>query len=298
MPKNKVGSILLIQGLDNSKPAEYISDQACSNCQNFEVDEALLKKRNGTTVMDEVIDGTGIEIMAGRQFTRAGVAYNTRIGLDKMEVYDSTNTEWDDITNAGGDFTGSTDDIFDTAITLLSGAEILCATNGIDPIQKWTGTGKTADLGGSPPVAKFIQEYKTYLVTAHILGGTDIAERVQWSGTSLPETWAGGNAGSQDLIEDGEGITGLNIFGNYLCVHKPSSIYIGHLVSSSDIFKFDRRATGAGTVANNSIINLPTGEQIFLAKDGIRVFNGITAPLIKAPINEEIRNSFKRRESA
>jgi len=288
----KDGSVLLINGLDVSKPAEYISEQSCSQCQNFEVDEGLLKKRAGTVVIDEIIGGTGIEIMTGRQFSREDNAYNVRVGLDKTEVYDSANSEWDDITKSGTDWTGDTDDIFDTAIPLLSGSEILCITNGLDAIQKWTGTGLCTDLGGTPPIAKFIQEFRTYLVTANITGGTDIAQRVQWSDTADPETWTGGNSGAVDLIEDGEQITGLGLYGNYICVHKPSSIYLGFLVSSSAIFQFQRRATGVGTIANNSIVNLPTGEQVFLAGDGIRVFNGITAPLIKSPINDEIRNSL------
>jgi len=62
-------------------------------------------------------------------------------------------------------------------------------------------------------------------------------------------------------------------------------------VITSAIFKFTRKSTGVGTVAHNSIMELPSGEQIFLAKDGIRVFNGISAPLIESPINDEIRQS-------
>jgi hypothetical protein len=232
------------------------------------------------------------EIMSGRQFEREGVAYNVRVGLDKTEVYDTVNTEWDDITKSGTDWTGDTDDVFDTAVPLLSAQPILCITNGKDAIQKWNATGLCEDLGGTPPVAKYIQEYKTYLVCANIGGGTDIPQRVQWSDTADPENWSTGNSGAVDLIEDGEEISGLNLFSNYICVHKTSSIYIGYLVSSTAVFQFDRRATGVGTCANNSIVNLPTGEQIFLAKDGIRIFNGITAPLIDSPINDEIRRSL------
>ena len=284
----RTGSILLIEGLDVSKPAEYISDSASSNVQNFEVKESLLSKRIGSSVVGAVIGGTEKEIMTARQFVREGVAYNVRFGLDKAEYY--TGTTWSDI--SGTTWTAEVTDVHCTAVPLLSGKEILCITNGIDPIHKWTATGNTSELGGTPPRAKYIQEYKTYLVCANITGGTDISQRVQWSDTADPETWTGGNSGSVDLIEDGGEITGLNLYGNYVCVHKESSIYLGYLVSSSAIFQFDRRATGVGTVANNSIVNLPTGEQIFLAKDGLRIFNGITAPLIEAPINDEIRSSL------
>lgn len=277
------GSLLLVHGLDVSSPAEYISDQASPNVLNFIVSRNLLKKRTGTTLKGSSFSE---EIMNGREFTREGVKYNVAIGLTKIKYF--TGGAWSDIT--GIDLTGDSDDLVDTAVAMLSGKRILCFTNGVDAIRKWLASGNTADLGGTPPKAKFIEEYKTYLVCANITGGTDIAQRVQWSDTADPETWGSGNAGSKDLVEDGEDITGMKIFGDYLAVHKESSIYLGYLVSTTAIFKFDRKSTGSGTVANNSIQNLPTGEQFFLASDGLRVFNGIAAPLIDSPVNDEIRD--------
>jgi hypothetical protein len=86
----------------------------------------------------------------------------------------------------------------------------------------------------------------------------------------------------------------MSIFGTYLCIHKKTCIYIGTLVSSSKIFQFDRRVTQAGTIANDTIVNLPSGQQVFLAEDGIRLFNGVTAPLIESPINDEIRDGLNK----
>jgi hypothetical protein len=398
------GAILLINGIDVSKPAEYIGDNSSRNSENFEISRGVLVKRDGTTQLGGLIglailtlsgnasdtetvtvgtkvytfqtsltnvDGnvligasasdsidnlivainlgagagtkyatattthpesalasagagdtmdvsvnqnssdtlattetlgsgswgaaafvfpTDVEIMAGREFVREDVNYNVRVSRDKIENFNNTTSKWIDIT--GTDLTGESVDLVDTAIPLLSGKRILCVTNGVDAIRKWTASGDTADLGGTPPVCKFIQEFKTYLVCANVTGGTDVSQRVQWSDTADPENWSTGNSGSTDLIEDGEDITGLDLFGNYICVHKEKSIYLGYLVSSSSIFKFDRKATGIGTVANASIQNLPSGEQIFLAKDGIYLFNGIGARIADPEINEEIRDSL------
>lgn len=281
----KQSSVLLIEGLDASKPAEYLSSSASPNTQNFFVDRGLLTKRGGSTEKGSALSNA---CMAGIQLEREGSIYNVRIGLTKIQHF--TAGAWADIGHA--DWTGGADDLFDIAIPLLSGKQILAITNGVDAIRKWTGTGNTADLGGTPPVAKFIQEYQTYLVCANIQGGVDVDTRVQWCDTANPEVWTGGNSGTKDLVEDGGKITGLNLFGNYLCIHKDTSIYLGYLVSSNAIFRFERKSTGVGTCANNSIVNLPTGEQIFLANDGIRIFNGITAPLVDAPINDEIRDSI------
>ena len=281
----KKGALLLIDGLDVSKPAEYIGESASPNNQNFTVESGLLTKRVGTVQSG---DSMGEEVMLGTEFKREGSTYNIRIGPTKIQRLVATT--WTDIGHTA--FTGGTDDLFDIAIPLLSGKQILVVTNGVDSMCKWTASGNTTALGGSPPVPKFIQEYKTYLVAAHILGGVDVDTRVQWSDTGSPETWGSGNAGAVDLEEDGGEITGMNIFGNYLAIHKQGSIYLGYLVSTTAIFKFDRKATGAGTCANNSIVNLPTGEQIFLATDGIRIFNGISAPLLDSPVNDEIRNNL------
>lgn len=281
------GSLLLISGLDVSKPSEYIGEQSSPNVVNFRVARSLLKKRGGVVQRGDVIAGTNIEIMHGREFTREASKYNIRISRDTVERYNVGTAAWVDIT--GTALTGTTFDLIDTAVPLLSGNTILCITNGIDSIRKWTSSGNTANLGGSPPKAKFIQEFNSYLVCANITGGVDISQRVQWCDTGDPEEWADGNAGFVDLIDDGEDITGLSLFGGNICIHKKTAIYLGTLISTNEIFRFDRKNTEIGTVANGSIVNLPTGEQIFLALDGLHVFNGAYAPLIESPINDEIR---------
>ena len=288
--ETKKGSILLIEGIAIDKPSEYISDNSARNSENFELSRGVLTKRTGSIQLGDVVGGTDIEIMGGVEFNREDVNYNVRVGLDKIERYNSATSAWIDIT--GSDLTGSNIDLVSFATPLLSSQPILCITNGKDAIRKWTATGNTAALGGTPPVARFIQEYKTYLVCANIAGGTDVAQRVQWSDTADPETWDSGNAGAVDLVEDGEPITALKLFGNYVCVHKEHSIYLGYLVSGTAVFLFDRKSTGVGTIANGSIQNLPSGEQIFLAKDGIYLFNGVTCKTVSPAINEEIRDTL------
>lgn len=284
------GSILLISGIDISKPAEYITDESARNSENFEISRGVLTKRIGTVKLGGVVGGTNKEIVGGREFNREDVNYNVRVSREKVERFNNTTEQWVDIT--GTDLTGTTTDLISTAVPLLSGKPIICIANGKDEIRKWDATGNVALLGGTPPLARFIQEYKSFLVCANIAGGVDVGQRVQWSDFANPEEWSTGNSGDVDLVEDGESITGLNLFGNYLCVHKERSIYLGYLVSGTAVFQFDRKSTGVGTIANGSIQNLPSGEQIFLAKDGLYIFNGVTCKTLSAAINEEIRDSI------
>lgn len=251
------------------------------------VSRSLLLKRYGTTSFGLTVSE---EILGGREFERDNVKYVVRVGLTKVQEWDDVGTVWDDIT--GTDLTADNTYNVSFATPLLSGKRILVITNYKDNPRKYTGSGNTADLGGSPPKARFALEYGAYLLLAYINDGTVRPTRVQWSETGDCETWTGGSSGSKELIEDGESITGLANFGNYVAVHKENSIYLGYLVTSSTVFRFDRRSTGAGTVCHNTIQNLPTGEQIFLAKDGLRLFNGISAPLIESEITDDLRENI------
>ena len=214
-----------------------------------------------------------------------------RVGLTKVEDLDKPTSTWSDIT--GTALTGTADDPISVGFPLLTAEKIAVFTNGINPIRKVEITGDVQLLGGTPPVAKFCRSFGPYLVLAYITtGGNTYYSRVQWSDTGDCETWVGGNAGSTDLLEDPEDITGMGIFGNFLTVHKRTSIYLGQLVTTSDVFRFDRKSTGVGCVAEATIANIPSGEQIFLGSDGIHLFNGITAPLIDSPIQDELRETI------
>lgn len=279
---------MMIEGLDTSKPAEYVSDSMTPSCQNMTVERSVLKKREGTTVMGGVLGGVTPEyVMAGQQLLRIGVRYNVRIGTAHVEKWNNTTSAWDDIT--GTALTATNNDAISIATPLLSGNRILVFTNNVDAMRKYNGTGNVALLGGTPPIPKFIVEFGAYLVCAYVTsGGNTYPCRVQWCHTGDPETWSGGNAGSKDLTEDGGDITGIANFGNFVSVHKDSSIYLGYLVSSSSIFKFDRKNV-EGTICNNTIKMLPTGDQIYLASSGLRLFNGISAPLIESPVTDDLR---------
>lgn len=295
MVKLKKQSLLPILGLNPSMPAEYIDDRETPNCQNISIDRYCIQKRIGSVQIGDPNDSEteiGERILAYRELY-AGSAHNfLRIGLTKVHSMNYSDGKWTDRANAA--LTGTDVDRVDTALPILSGARILTFTNGVDNIRKWAGgVNDDADLGGSPPLAKYMIDYETYLIIANVTsGGTNYPMRVQWSDTGAPETWSGGQAGSKELSEDGQDITGLSIFGNYVCVHKESAIYLGYLVDTSSVFKFDRKNTGVGTVCFATIQNLPNGEQAFLARNGIHLFNGISAPLIPSPIMDELREGI------
>lgn len=229
-------------------------------------------------------------VMGGRYLIREGVGYNIRVGPSKIQKYNTVNSTWENIQDAL--LTATNSDPVDFATPLLTGKRILVITNFIDNIKKYSGGSVTANLGGSPPLCKFMQDYRDYLVLGYIQSGGTFPTKLQWCDTANPEEWSAGNAGNKDLNEDNEDLTGLALFGEYVAAHKNSSIYLGYLVSTSAVFQFDRKNTGAGAVNYATIQNLPTANQAFLSLDGIRLFNGISAPIIEDPVTDELRETM------
>lgn len=275
-------------GLVVDRPGEYVDSRSATSIKNMESNRSIIRKRIGTADV-----GTALSERVMRLF-ELQVGNETRlfrVGPTTVEVLNKSTGAWASVASAA--LTGTYADPVSYAFPLLSGAKIATYSNGIDPIRKCSISGADAVLGGSPPLARYMQAFGPYLVLGYVTdGGDTYYSRVQWCDTGAPETWTGGNAGSTNLLEDPDDITGMGVFGNFLTIHKGSAIYLGQLVTTSDVFRFDRRATGVGAVAGAAIANIPSGEQIFLASDGIHIFNGITTPLIESPIQDELREEM------
>ena len=54
----------------------------------------------------------------------------------------------------------------------------------------------------------------------------------------------------------------------------------------------ERKNTGVGATAHMTIKNIPNGGQIFLANDGVHLFDGQNAPLVQSKIVDEIRETI------
>lgn len=283
----KLKTPLPIFGIDRSKPGEYIAARATSNCSNIRVKRSLIEKRPGT---EAVGDSMSERVQLLTELDTGLATHFVRIGPTKFEELNKTTLAW--TSRASSALSGDESKIVSATFPLLSGSRIMAYTNSADAIRKWTGTGNDADLGGSPPKCKYLIYYGGYLIAVNITddgSGNVYPWRVQWCDTGDPETWTGGNSGSQDLLEDSNDSTGCGYFGQYFTIHKENAIYIGYPSNTTRVFQFERKETGAGSVAHGTIISLPTGEQFFVARDGFRTFNGIVAPLIEAPMVDEIR---------
>lgn len=285
MPTKKQNIPIPTKGLERGKPGEFVNSRGTPDCQNVEISREEISKRIG----ESTLGITASERLLAHPELKVGTSYFlTRIGLTKFQEYASST--WTSRANAA--LTATAAETVDFTFPLLSAARVLVYTNGIDAIRKWTGSGNDASLGGTPPKAKYVLSFGGYLILANVTdSGTAYQSRVQWSDSGAIETWSGGNAGSTNLVDDEQDITGIELFGSGIVVHKRRSIYLGYLVTTSDVFRFDRK-NAVGTVARGTIKNVPNGPQVYLSADGIRIFNGATSDLIPCDIQDDIREGL------
>ena len=168
-------------------------------------------------------------------------------------------------------------------------------SNGVDVPQKCSSTSTPAvsDLGGSPPAARIVIEFKSHLL---LMDTTESSlrcpQRVRWSDTANPEEWATGNASYVDLTGADWIQAAVKFKGDYIVVLKERSIWLGYATGDSAIFQFDQKVTGAGCAAPKTVESLGD-EIIFLGWDDVYVFDGIDYLSVGESVRDEIFRSMK-----
>ncbi len=191
-------------------------------------------------------------------------------------------------------YSGDDADFWDTAAMkdVDDTTQKFVATNGVDPVQKWQGSGMLRDLNptfGTSFRAKYVTEFKNHLVFANTTeNGNALPQRMRWTNTGETDELTAGNASYFDLKGD-DHITGLMKFrGDYLIAAKERSIWLLTATGDSDIFDPAQVIQHTGVVAGRTMQNI--GEEvIFLGWDDVCAFNGIEA---RSLTTKRVRNEL------
>jgi hypothetical protein len=156
----------------------------------------------------------------------------------------------------------------------------MIATNYSNAIQTTTMSAGAnfANLGGSPPNARFVSSFGEFLVCANTNAS---AMQVRWSSVSDPTVWTvGTNQADQITFPDGGLIRGLG-YADVLYVFQEQAIRRIVYVGPPTIMNIDVIERGRGPVTANSIAQLG-GLFFYLSEDGFYVFDGTSSRAIGA----------------
>lgn len=202
----------------------------------------------------------------------AGNAFNFAGDASKLKRLSSAS--WANVSKVGGYTTGAEERWSFTQW----GSQIL-ATNFADPIQEYgMGTSSVfADLGGTPPQARYINVVRANVVVANTNDASDglVPHRVRWSGVGDATAWTPSVTTQSDFQDlDGEGGFCQQIVGGEVgTILQERSIWRMTYVGSPLIYQFDEVERGRGTPAPGSVNKI--GSAIpYLGIDGFYIFDG------------------------
>lgn len=185
---------------------------------------------------------------------------------DATKLYLMTNSTFGDVSKGGGYTTPAPKWRFE-----MFGRNLI-AVNGANTPQRWLfGTSALfADLGGTPPVAKYIAVCREFVFLGNI---SSFPNRVQWSGFNDSAQWTAGTNQSdyQDLLSGGD-VRGL-VGGETITIFMRDTIHYGTYVGGDLIFQFDEIGEGIGCIAQGSIATV--GQSIyFIDRGGFYMLRG------------------------
>lgn len=258
------------------KFAEYLPDLAPNDNQGVTVALNVLPSGDSyrsfpsMTIYSSALTARCQGAASGRDNT--GIAYN--FAGDATKLYNLSAAAWNDASKVGGYSTTAED-----RWSFTQWGNQMLATNYSDDIQTYTMGSSTdfANLGGSPPKAKYITVVRNNVVVANTNDTSDgaVPYRVRWSGVGDATAWTPSATTQSDFQDlDGEGGWCQQIVGGEVgTVFQERSIWRMTYVGSPIIYQFDEVERGRGTPAPGSVTKIG-GAIPYLGIDGFYIFDG------------------------
>ena len=257
-------------GMVTRLPGHQIPDGASTDTENWDLSETVgaLVKRKGSAVAFTQL-AAGEKVVGLYEFIDSAAAVHI-VAARNDDVYEVTAPgTWTSIFNSAS---------MNGAETNMAQLKNLCViVNQNITTQKWSGSGATSNLLGTPPAnAKYIVRHANRLFIANSSAGKS---RVHYSSLNDPEDWTttgDSGAGFIDVtIDDGDQITGIASLGAALIVFKRHTTHVvyGHKPSN---FVTRLLSPTVGCISNRSIV-VTDSQCLFAGIDGVWAF-GPTGP--------------------
>jgi hypothetical protein len=179
----------------------------------------------------------------------------------KLYKLNNTTFAWTDVSKGGGSYT-AVGNGEQWQFVQFNNFVIAVQINTVPQVFDLTSSSAFADLGGSPPQARYVAVVNRFVVLSGL--GSSTPYRIQWSGLNAVTTWTSGVNSSdfQDLPDGGivravgGGETGLITQDSSLrrMVYAPGAPYV---------FQIDRVAQDKGIFAPLSLVR--AGDRLFFA---------------------------------
>jgi len=169
---------------------------------------------------------------------------------------------------------------------------VLVFTNALDRPRKYTGSGNTAVLGGTPPYAVAIADYYGFLMLGNVsaAGTTFIKTQIVYS-SDYDVDWSSCNGNEINLNETPGEILAMRRLGRSLPVYKSDTVMLIRFTGTSPVrFTQEEYPLHKGILAVRSLQDIAEKGQVFLGTD-YELYNN-TGPNI-APLPPNVQRKLQ-----
>lgn len=249
--------------------------------------------------LDFIVGGDWADQLNAADFLTIGTTYSTAdtwyevasvqndTELTLTAVY-AGSTAYQQAYQARQTYTGTATDYWRPATMELTDEWL--ATNGVDNLQTYSGSGQAADTAGNPPKCRQLTVYEGYLVLGDVTdGGNRFPQRLQWPNHATTTGWATGDSGALEI--DGIGVlAGFARLQGFLLAFSERAIDKLWIVTGETVFEKKRAVEGIGCWAPNSIIETDGGVYFWSPDNTFRFFTGFTWEPISARLETFLKN--------
>ena len=269
MPRNVSASIAGFQGLDE-RMILGSSLQKTTSLDNVIVRNGRVSGRKGIALWDAISTAATNHIIGLWDFYAPASATSSlvRMQTTKFEVWNDGTNAWDDVT--GTALTGNTNTR--PSFANLSDEGFMVFTNeGHDQPRKYTGSGNSTTLGGTPPYAKCLCPYKgfLFLFNTSVSGSFDqTADSITAYFSDQPDTNWDLCAGNTIIYDESPGeLRAADVFNEVMLVLKSDCLITTRFVGGVIRFERDKLPFAHGILAPLSLKKCGEYGDIFLATD-------------------------------
>lgn len=194
----------------------------------------------------------------------------------QTKLYELSGTSWADVTDTGGDYTGSTENRWSFA----QFGNVSLASNLTEAIQYSNSTG-AFDAIATAPKAKIIFTVSGFVMAVHYNDGTLTTDGWFCSGYQDYTVWTPAVstqcAKGRLFGTPGPFTAGIR-FGEDALLFKENTIYLGRYAGPPVVWQWTEVPGQAGCIGQDAVADISTDAQpmvFFVGKDNFYVYNGV-----------------------
>lgn len=264
-----------IAGLVLNAPPRGIDRKAWVTADNVRFRDGAVEKVRGYRSYATAGDAKAVSMV--KAIKKSDGTTRTIVGT-REHLYELSGTPTLTALNAVA-FAGGANDKWE-GDQLLEAAYFALIANNVQTLA--AGGVAVADLGGSPPKARYLTQFQSHIALGHLeVSGSIGPQYVAFSDIETeggPTDWAFTDPASEAderLIPEGNTFVQRIIrLGDFLAIYKENSVHLATYIGLPDVYNIQQAESSRGAISGHSVVDIGGQRHLYVSDNNIYLFSG------------------------